>query len=230
MNTMDIKLNFVEKGSGKPLVLLHGNGGSLDCFKNQIEYFSKYFRVIALDTRGHGNSPRGSAPFTIEQFSEDLKCFLDENNLKNIYLLGFSDGGNIALTFALKYPEYIDKMIINGSNLTPRGVKSCFQIPIEINYRLTGLIAGKSEKAKKRHELLGLMVNEPKITFDELKRLTFPTLVLVGTHDMIKHSHSEKIANALPNSEFVVLNGTHGIVREVPEKYNSAVHSFLGKA
>ena len=82
---MDIKLNFIEKGSGKPLVLLHGNGGSLDCFKNQIEYFSKYYRVIALDTRGHGNSPRGSAPFTIEQFSEDLKCFLDENNLKNIY-------------------------------------------------------------------------------------------------------------------------------------------------
>lgn len=227
---MDIKLNYVEKGSGKPLVLLHGNGGSLDCFKNQIEYFSNYYRVIALDTRGHGNSPRGSAPFTIEQFSEDLKCFLDENNLNKIYLLGFSDGGNIALTFALKYPEYIDKMIINGSNLTPRGVKACFQIPIEINYRLTGLIAGKSEKAKKRHELLGLMVNEPKITFDELKRLTFPTLVLVGTHDMIKHSHSEKIANALPNSEFVVLNGTHGIVHEVPEKYNSAVHSFLGKA
>lgn len=227
---MDIKLNYVEKGSGKPLVLLHGNGGSLDCFKNQIEYFSNYFRVIALDTRGHGNSPRGTAPFTIEQFSEDLKCFLDENNLKKINLLGFSDGGNIALTFALKYPEYIDKMIINGSNLTPRGVKAYFQIPIEINYRLTGLIAGKSEKAKKRHELLGLMVNEPKITFDELKRLTFPTLVLVGKHDMIKHSHSVKIANALPNSEFVVLNGTHGIVREVPEKYNSAVHSFLGKA
>lgn len=224
---MDIKLNYIEKGNGKPLILLHGNGGSLDCFKNQIEYFSKYYRVIALETRGHGNSPRGSAPFTIEQFSEDLKCFLDENNLKNIYLLGFSDGGNIALSFALKHPEYIDKMIINGSNLTPHGVKERFQIPIEINYRLTGLFKNKSERAKKRHELLGLMVNEPNIKFDELKKLTFPTLVLVGSHDMIKHSHSVAIANALPNSKFVVLNGTHSIVHEVPEKYNQAVHSFL---
>lgn len=100
---MDIKLNYIEKGEGTPLVLLHGNGGSLECFKSQIEYFSKKYRVIALDTRGHGKSPRGDKPFTIKQFADDLKDFLDDLGIKRAILLGFSDGGNIALTFALKY-------------------------------------------------------------------------------------------------------------------------------
>ena len=81
---MDIKLNYIEKGKGTPLVLLHGNGGSLECFRSQIDYFSKKYRVIALDTRGHGKSPRGDKPFTIKQFADDLKDFLrtPQKNLK----------------------------------------------------------------------------------------------------------------------------------------------------
>ena len=121
---MDIKLNYIEKGKGTPLVLLHGNGGSLECFRSQIEYFSKKYRVIALDTRGHGKSPRGDKPFTIKQFVDDLKDFLDELGIKRAILFGFSDGGNIALTFALKYGEYVEKLILNGANLFPKGLKA----------------------------------------------------------------------------------------------------------
>lgn len=226
---MDINLNYIEKGEGKPLVLLHGNGGSLDCFKHQIEYFSQFYRVIAIDTRGHGKSPMGTKPFTIVQFSEDLKDFLDEHGLKRIYLLGFSDGGNIALTFALKYPEYIEKLISNGANIFPNGLKASCLIPIKINYFLTGLLSGINKKALKKHKLLGLMTNEPNITFDELKTIKIPTLVIVGTVDMIKHSHSVAIANALPNSKFIALKGGHGIVHDAPKQFNKAVHDFLTK-
>ena len=68
---MDITLNYVETGEGFPLVLLHGNGEDHTYFKRQMEPFSQRYRVIALDTRGHGGSPRGSAPFTLDQFAED---------------------------------------------------------------------------------------------------------------------------------------------------------------
>lgn len=94
---MDIRMNYSEKGSGRPLILIHGNGGSLKYFKKQIDCFSNEYRVIAVDTRGHGKSPRGEAPFTIEQFAEDLKSFMDEKNIAKANLLGFSDGGNIGL-------------------------------------------------------------------------------------------------------------------------------------
>lgn len=224
---MDIKLNYIEKGKGTPLVLLHGNGGSLECFRSQIEYFSKKYRVIALDTRGHGKSPRGDKPFTIKQFADDLKDFLDELGIKRAILLGFSDGGNIALTFALKYGEYVEKLILNGANLFPKGLKVYFRIPIEINCKLTKLFSRLNKCALKKYELLSLMTDEPNISFDELKNVTVPTLVIVGSADMIKHSHSLSIANALTDSAFVVIKGTHGIVYQRPDEFNKAVDKFL---
>lgn len=116
---MDIRLCCVEAGEGFPLVLLHGNGEDHTYFKRQMGPFSQHFRVIAVDTRGHGESPRGTAPFTLEQFAEDLKEFLDGRSITRCHLLGFSDGGNIALLFALKYPEYVEKLILNGADLVP---------------------------------------------------------------------------------------------------------------
>ena len=78
---MDIALSYLEKGSGQPLILLHGNGGSSKYFKKQIDYFSGDYRVIAIDTRGHGKSPRGEKPFTIEQFAQYLKDFMSEKKI-----------------------------------------------------------------------------------------------------------------------------------------------------
>ena len=228
-NCVDIQLHYIEKGEGKPLVLLHGNGQSLNYFQNQIETFSKSYRVFAVDTRGHGRSPRGTAPFTMQQFSEDLRAFFEEHDLQKVHLLGFSDGGNIALTFALRYPEYIEKLIVNGANLNTKGVKLRYQIPIEIGYRLAKLSASKNETARRKSEMLGLMVNEPHICVAQLKNVTMPTLVLVGTNDMIKDAHSRMIAAALPHAEFVALKGGHCISKDAPEAYNRTVLDFLKK-
>ena len=129
-----MKLYYRECGKGQPMILLHGNGEDSTYFENQIRFFSKKYRVIAIDTRGHGKSPRGTRPFTVEQFAKDLKGFLDEKRLRHIILLGFSDGGNVALTFSLRYPEYVDRLILNGANLNPLGVKAATQIPITVGY------------------------------------------------------------------------------------------------
>lgn len=94
----DIKLHFTCRGSGPPLILLHGNGEDGRYFAGQLAFFSKTRRVYAVDSRGHGQSPRGTAPFTIEQFARDLLDFMDEQDIARTDLLGFSDGGNVALT------------------------------------------------------------------------------------------------------------------------------------
>jgi pimeloyl-ACP methyl ester carboxylesterase len=116
-------LFFQDIGSGFPLVLLHGNGESGEYFAPQIQAFSARYRVIVPDTRGHGLSPRGDGPFTLARFADDLKDLLDDLNIEKAHILGFSDGGNIALLFALKYPQYVEKLILNGANLFPSGVK-----------------------------------------------------------------------------------------------------------
>ena len=129
---MDIKHFFIEKGQGEVLLFLHGNGESSDYFQGQIDEFAQYYHVYAIDTRGHGKTPRGNAPFTIRQFAEDLLGFMDDHQIKKAHLLGFSDGGNIAMVFALKYPAKVNRLILNGANLNAKGVRRSVQIPIEL--------------------------------------------------------------------------------------------------
>ncbi len=97
------QLYYEEKGSGEPFIFLHGNGENSSYFRNQIEHYQNRYRVLALDTRGHGKSPRGTAPFTIEQFSCDLYDFMRSHGISKALILGFSDGANIAMTFAMKH-------------------------------------------------------------------------------------------------------------------------------
>lgn len=119
---MDIKLHFQEKGSGEAFIFLHGNGNDSCYFKNQIEYFSRNYHVLALDTRGHGMSPRGSAPFTIQQFSWDLYDFMKTHQISKAVILGFSDGANIAMEFAIKHPHMVKALILNGGNLNTKEI------------------------------------------------------------------------------------------------------------
>ena len=224
---MDIQLHCIEQGQGQPLILLHGNGESCDYFEHQIHCFSKDYRVIAIDTRGHGKSPRGEKPFTIKQFAEDLYGFMDAKGIAKAHILGFS--GNIALEFALKHPERIEKLILNGANLFPSGVKPLYQWPIEIGYRIAKLFSHKSEKAKQNAEMLGLMVNEPHIEPSELARLTMPVLVIAGKKDMIKESHTRLIYKSLPDAQMNIIEGDHFIANKNYEAFNRVVERFLRK-
>lgn len=224
---MDIKLHYTESGQGYPLILLHGNSESGEVFVHQIEYFSKHYRVIAVDTRGHGKSPRGAAPFTIRQFADDLNDFMIEMKIDKAHLLGFSDGGNIGLVFAMKYPEKVDKLIVSGANLDTSGIKFVYQSVIELSYKFVRLMAKKSESAKRNFEFLGLMVNDPNIKIEDLRKIKAPTLVMAGTKDMVKEKHSQLIKNTIPNASLVIIEGTHFIPVKKHEVFNKEVKEFL---
>ncbi len=192
-----------------------------------MEPFSRHFRVIALDTRGHGRTPRGDAPFTIRQFADDLLAFMDAQGIGKADILGFSDGGNIAMIFAMRYPERVDRLILDGANLDASGVKRSVQIPIEIGYRLARLFAKRRPGALKHAEMLGLMVNDPDVKPDELERIQAPTLVMAGDKDMIKESHTRLIASRIPGARLMIIPGDHFIANRQPDAFNEAVLSFL---
>lgn len=227
---MDIELHCEETGGGEPLVLLHGNGEDGTYFAHQIAHFSQRFRVLALDTRGHGKSPRGEAPFTIRQFARDLLAFLDARGIERAHLLGFSDGGNIALVFALAHPERVGKLVLNGANLNTRGVKRSVQVPIELGYRMARLFAGLSAKARANAEMLGLMVNDPNVAPEELAALTAPTLVIAGENDMIREDHTRLIAERIPNARLAFVPGDHFVAAKNPAAFNREVERFLLEA
>lgn len=185
--------------------------------------------MIAIDTRGHGKSPRGAVPFTIGQFSDDLYDFMKSHGISKAVILGFSDGANIAMKFAMKHPGMVKALILNGGNLNAGGVKLTTQIPIEIGYRIAKRFAVKSPEAAKNAEMLGLMVNDPNIDPHELSKITVPTLVICGTRDMIKESHTKEIARCLPDAELTIIKGDHFIANKRPTEFNRAVDNFLKK-
>ena len=224
---MDIRHFYIEKGQGEPLILLHGNGENCDYFVGQTDVFAQHYHVYALDTRGHGRTPRGDAPFTIRQFADDLLAFMDTHGIDKAHILGFSDGGNIAMVFAMKYPERVLRLILDGANLDAKGVKPSIQIPIEIGYRFAKVFAKKSEEARKHAELLGLMVNDPNVRPEELSAITAKTLVIAGTKDMIKESQTRLIASNISDVQLVILKGDHFIANKCPEAFNRAVLAFL---
>ena len=218
---------YIEQGQGPALILLHGNGEDSSYFEHQLREFRRDFRVIAVDTRGHGKSPRGTAPFRIRQFAEDLYGLMQHLQLEKASILGFSDGGNIALTFALKYPQLVDKLILNGANLCPEGVKDEVQLPIELEYRIALMCAEHSAKAQLEAEMLGLMVNDPHIAVEELAQLAVPTLVIAGDNDMIKDEHTRLIADSIPGAQLAIIHGDHFIANACPVPFNAAVREFL---
>ena len=222
---MDIELFYTKTGGGPPLLLLHGNGENGTYFVHQVEEFSRDFTVYAIDTRGHGKSPRGAAPFTISQFAGDLLAFMEQQGLTQADILGFSDGGNIALTFALRHPDRVRRLILNGANLDPKGVKPLVQLPIVAGYHFASL--SKSPAARAHAELLGLMVNEPHIAPAELKKLTMPVLVIAGTKDMIRERHTRLIAARIPGARLALIPGDHFIANKAPAAFNRAVRQFL---
>ncbi len=224
---MDTTLYYQEKGKGEPLFLLHGNGEDGTYFKNQIEFFSAKYRTLAVDTRGHGKSPRGTAPFTMEQFAEDLNELMNELQISRAIILGFSDGANIAMKFALKYPQKVTALILNGGNLDKKGIKARVQIPIEIGYKIAKKFALKSQDAKRNMELLGLMIYEPDIDFYELRSIQIPTLVIAGTRDMIKRTHTESIAENIPNARLAIVKGNHFVANKKAKIFNKEVEDFL---
>ena len=221
---MNIQLHYTEHGSGEPLILLHGNGEDSSYFEHQIAFFQDRYRVIAVDTRGHGKSPRGTAPLTLNQFADDLSAFMDELDIASAHILGFSDGANVAILFALAHPTRVKSLILNGGNLFPEGLTD--QTRREIDKEYEQAVLANDENLL---ELLRLMIDEPHIDPAQLAALSIPTLVVAGTDDMIEEAHTRLIAESIPNAQLTLIEGTHFIAFENPDAFNRVVSEFLVK-
>ncbi len=224
---MDIEIYCKEQGKGFPFIMLHGNGESSEYFKSQADYFSGDYMVITPDTRGHGKTPRGEGEFSLGRFANDLYDFMKKRGIEKAHILGFSDGANIAMLFALRHADMVEKLILNGGNIDPSGIKRSVQVPIEIGYRIARCFSKQNKRAVRNAEMLGLMVNEPHIDSSALGKIEVPTLVIAGKRDVVRRSHTELIANSLPNSKIVYLKGGHFIANENPTEFNFAVEEFL---
>lgn len=218
----DAKIYYEEYGKGEPLILMHGNNGSIADFYQQIPFFSKYYRVIAIDTRGQGRSTDlTKKEYSYQEFAADLLKITQQLKLDKVNILGWSDGGNTGLIFNAEHPELVAKLITIGANLNPLGVKeeiiNTFKQQLSAN-------AGKDQR------LVKLMLDHPNMTAEQLAKIKNPTLIIAGASDVIKEEHTKSIHNFIKNSELQIIpNATHYVPFEQPEKLNELVLKFLKK-
>lgn len=217
----DVHLFYEVIGEGKPIVFLHGNGEDHQYFLHQIPYFTKQKRkVILIDMRGHGASTFGNQTLCFALFAQDLKDLLDHLKLQPVDLVGFSDGANTAMIFAIHYPNYVDHLVLNAGNRNPWGMKCSVLLDVWKGYW--------QETDMQKKQILALMAKQPNITKKQLRTIQASTLVLSGEYDMIKASHTKTIAQLIPHAQEVILAGCdHFAAWKAYAQWNEIVGKFL---
>ncbi len=209
-------------------MLLHGNGEDCSCFSAQVPDFSRYFRCIIIESRGHGSSTHGTQPLSLSLFADDNIKVLDSLGIDRAHILGFSDGGNVALYLALKAPRRIASIVLSGANSDPSGIAPNEFASMKRTRRFLKLKSLFSAAAAKRLEIWDLMLNEPHFTEAELSSISLPALITAGENDMILKEHTQYLHRCIKNSELLIFSGgSHFVHSEYPELYNKAVLNFL---
>jgi pimeloyl-ACP methyl ester carboxylesterase len=223
------KMYYEVYGTGQPLLFIHGNGGSMSSFSNQLSYFSMKFKVILADSRAQGKSVDEGDTLSYEMMADDFSALLDQLKLDSCFVVGWSDGGINALLLAMRHPEKVKKMAITGANLWP---DTTALDPWIYQDMLTGYNNVKASpptaKSKNDAKLLRLMLYQPHIKQTQLKEITCPTLVIGGDHDVILPQHTLIIAASIPKSNLWILpNAGHSTPITYKDEFNKTVMDFF---
>lgn len=225
-----IKLYYETYGTGEPLLLIHGNGGSILDFTKQIDHFRKSYHVIAMDSRDHGRSGDSAGDLTYEKMTDDLAALLDNLKVGPAYVLGWSDGAIEALLLGIRHPAKVKKIAAMAANLNPSDTALR---PESVSFIRSAVAPMKqatpsTPEAKRELKVTEMMVGNPNIPLSELKKITVPTLVLSGDHDAIYEHHTVDIYLNLPKGELAIFpNSTHAVPYDDPVLFNGTVEKFF---
>lgn len=225
-----ISLYFETYGTGEPLLLVHGNGGSIADFKPQIEFFRKHYRVIAMDSRDQGKSGDSSDNITYEKMSDDLAALLDQLHTTPAYVLGWSDGGIEALLLGVRHPEKVKKIAAMAANLNPSEQAIYPEVFAAFKPMIDSMPPAQRETHEGKRELkvTQMLFDEPHIPTESLEKITAPTLILASDHDLIRDEHTLDIYHHVPNSQLCIFpNATHMIPYDDPARFDTTVDKFF---
>ncbi|MBX9779835.1 MAG: alpha/beta hydrolase [Chitinophagaceae bacterium] len=225
----NIKLYYEIYGKGEPLLLIHGNGGSIKDFKYQIPYFSKYYKVIAVDSRAQGKSVDTSARLNYEMMADDFNALLTNLNIDSANVIGWSDGGINGLLLAIRHPEKVKKLAITGANLIP---DTAVLNPAAVKLTTDELVILRTEKqtpeTRNTIKLLHMMEIEPNIPLTDLQKIKCPVLVIGGDFDAIKPSHTLQIFENIPRANLWILPASgHATLQRYKNEFNQKVRHFF---
>jgi pimeloyl-ACP methyl ester carboxylesterase len=227
-----IKLYVEEYGKGEPLLMIHGNGGDMSAFSENVPYFSKKYRVILVDSRSQGKSVDANPAITFEQMADDFAALLDAMHIPKACVLGWSDGGINAILLAIRHPDKVIKFASTGANITPDA--SAFSDPNGWAESKKYYEKNKNKKWRTAAEKNGWKMfmldwEQPNIKLTELHKIKCPAYIIAGEHDVIADKHTRLIQANIPGSKLWIVNGSgHGTLIEKAAEFNKRVDAFFG--
>ena len=222
-------------GSGSPVILLHGGLGHSGNWGYQVpELVKSGYRVILIDSRGHGRSTRDSRPFRYELMASDVLAVMDALRLEKAAIACWSDGACIALILARQTPARVAGVFFFGCNMDPSGLRElkpsaalerCFARHTK-DYAQLSVTPDQFETFVEA--VSRMQKTEPNYTARDLAEIRVPVTIAHSEHDeFIKREHAEYLAQSIPNAELVVLNGvSHFAPLQRPEQFNDALLVF----
>lgn len=230
-NIRGFKMYYEIYGAGEPLLIVHGNGGSINNFLYQIPYFAKKYKVILADSRAQGKSADTGDSLSYEMMTDDLNALLEYLHLDSCYVIGWSDGGINGLLLAMRHPEKVKKLAVTGANLTPDTSAVdpfVFTWARQLNDSLQRQAA--TPVVKQNRKLAHLLSYEPHIDPHDLKKIQCPTLVIGGDHDVLLPRHTLLIAESITKSYLWILpNSGHSTPIFYKDMFNQVVGDFFSK-
>jgi pimeloyl-ACP methyl ester carboxylesterase len=217
-------------GQGEPLLIIHGNGGSINNFIYQIPYFEKKYKVIIADSRAQGNSADNGDSLSYEMMADDYAALLDALKVDSAYVIGWSDGGINALLLAIRHPEKVKKLASTGANLVPDTTAVPQQIwdMVMPAYKALKVKANKTGEEKNGYKLLRLLVEQPHIPLTDLQKISCPSLIIGGDHDVIKEEHTMLIYKNIPKAYLWILPASgHSTPIVYKDDFNKEVDRFF---
>ena len=229
VNTRGFRMYYETYGKGEPLLIIHGNGGSINNFLYQIPFFSQHYKVIIADSRAQGKSVDNGDSLSYEMMTDDLNALLDTLHLDSCYVIGWSDGGINGLLLAMRHPEKVKKLAVTGANLWPdTSAVDAFAYGWAMNENAQ--LKSKPQDAKTNHDLklAHLLSYEPHISLAQLKTISCPSLIMGGDHDVIRPQHTMLIAQTIPKSDLWILpNSGHSTPIFYKDEFNKVVYNFF---
>ena len=229
---------YATYGSGSPVILLHGGLGHSGNWGHQVPALvSSGYRVVLIDSRGHGRSTRDLRPFMYELMAFDVLAVMDALQLQKAAVVGWSDGACIALILAMKASGRIAGVFFFGCNMDPSGTKEIKPSPIldrcfGRHARDYAELSVTPDQFDAFAEAVGqMMKTEPNYSAVDLAHIHVPVGIVQSEHDeFIKPEHAEYLARSIPAAELIILpDVSHFAPLQRPEQFNSVMRAFLGK-
>ncbi len=224
-------------GAGPPVILLHGGLGHSGNWGYQVPTLVRAgYRVVLIDSRGHGRSTRDSRPFSYELMASDVLAVMDVLRLEGAAVVGWSDGACVALILGRNAPARVLGVFFFGCNMDPSGPKEFEFTPIlgrcmGRHVKDYALLSATPDQFEAFSEAVGLMQRtQPNYSADDLAEVRVPVAVVQSEHDeFIKGEHAEYLAQSIPGAALTILPGvSHFAPLQRPEQFDRVLLDFLG--